>query len=142
MTKSMPETIKVKETMHTYSHSQLLKALYMIDDYLERALIPYVLTKHTAVQVIQGDALSGEYLSLGAWKKDTKSGMRILKLIQDCSHKTTEYIEMIVEDVPVRIYRLRNDKIYRNPDYVIYEAWSFRVPQDKEKYINYLKTHV
>ena len=123
--------------MSSYSHDELLRALYMFDDMMDRAQIPYFLLEDTAEQVQKGQLLEGSALHVGVMKKDlTRFGLEVLDLLkfEKSDNARTTVFEFNGVSVLMRKFK-RANSTFLNPDVVFYQHEFFRIPNPFDYYL-------
>jgi len=114
----------------SFSHQQLLDALYYIDDVLSRGAIPYFVIKETAESIIRGGELSGDGIYLGVRYTDwISSGMDIVSLVADAKDISKKLIEYDHLGVPITIEIFKkNHSCIESTDPLPYAMEYFYVP--------------
>lgn len=114
----------------SYSHEQLLDALYYIDDVLQSGAIPYFVIKETAESVIRGGELSGDGIYVGIRHNDwMSSGMDIVSLVADATETKKNFIEYEYKGVPILIEIFKkNHPCIESTDPLPYAMEYFYVP--------------
>ena len=120
-----------------FSHEELLKALYNVEDWMDQLLTPYFLLGKTAEAVKYDKLLEGDGIDVGIRNKSfTQYVYDILKtnfnLLPEDVNKGFEYK---VGEVPVRVkVYTRNYHFFKYPDIKIYQYGRFQLPNPFENY--------
>jgi len=92
------------KTKKSFSHEELVQALYYIDDVLSRGSIPYFVIKETADSVMSGKDLYGEAIHIGVRKTDWESSaFNIINLVAEAVEMTSKLVEYEYLGVPIYI---------------------------------------
>jgi len=114
----------------SYSHEQLLSALFGIQDLLERARVPFFLVRGTLVRVMNSMELDGDHIDVGVKKSElTENAKDVMKNVQSIYSLGESSIEYIIENISVIIHIYPDDVLeLQNPDTIIYAYEPFLVP--------------
>lgn len=92
----------------TFTHDELIQALYHIFDSMERAMVPFFLDGVTAESVLTNYDLTGDGVYVGIRDVDWKSsGFSIVELYSNAVDSNKKQITFMYGDVPIylNIYR-------------------------------------
>lgn len=122
--------------MSSYSHDELLQALYAFDDMMDRAQIPYILIDETAEQAYTGSLLEGS-VRVGVIKKDlTRFGLEILELMKNAKSDNARTTVFEFDGVPVTMRKFkRANSTFNNPDTILYQHEFFKIPNPFDYYL-------
>lgn len=101
------EEIKTKTTTSpkkSFSHEELVQALYYIDDVLSRGAIPYFVIKETAESILKGDKLTGNAIHIGVRRNDWESSaFNIINLVVEAVETSSKLVEYDYLGIPIYI---------------------------------------
>lgn len=123
-----------------FNDTELMRALYDVQDILERALCPFVLLQDTAQSIKERGYLAGDGVYVGVQKKHvTKQVLSTIKFYLDHSKRGTEIREdgfdYEVNGVPVHVkFITRKYKFLENLDFRFYMANEYRIPNPWDEY--------
>jgi hypothetical protein len=139
MKKSKPQ---VAEQI-VFSHDQLLKALYYVFDFMDRAMINFYLVGSTGQSIKDHKDLFGSCILAAVRKNEWESGAkRIADAFATPLRETNELVEYIYEGVPIKLYVLPDSELLRSADTTIYASEYFKLPnpfEEFEKQFSWLK---
>lgn len=121
---------KAEAPVKTFSHEELLKALYFIHDLFSRPNLPFFLLEDTAESVVENRPLKGECITVGIRDVDFQERpLSIMEAFFVADRIGKDYIRYTYENVPIMVRVMKDEQgIFTNTDYKIYNHESFRVP--------------
>ena len=122
---------------HKFSHEELLKALYNVEDFMDQLVTPYFLLMETGDCVKHDRLLSGTGIDVGMRNKSfTQFVYDIMKTNFNLTpEEINQGFEYKVGEVPVRVkVYTRNYKFFQYPDIKIYEYGRFQLPNPWDVY--------
>lgn len=119
-----------------FSDTQLMRALYDVQDILERALCSFVLLGDTARALQKEERLSGDGIYIGVMKKHlTKEAMSTIKVYLKDGVITEKGIEYTWDDVPVHVVFITQEyPFFENLDFRFYMANEYKIPNPFDDY--------
>ena len=126
------------EQSRSFSHEELLKALYHFEDLADSAFIGFFPRLITADCVKHQKQLEGDAVYLSVSIKDMRTRY-VYEVISAGIGKTQDEVqkdfEYLVGEVPVKVHVYTdNPDYYQYPDRVIYEYGDFLLPNPWSKY--------
>lgn len=116
-------------------HEQLLKALYWVYDFMDRALINFFLVGKTAEAVLAKKDLFGDKITVGVRKLEWESGARRIVDSFVTPIKEEKYtVEYEYERIPVILYVLEDDATIQSTDQQMYKSEFFKLPNPYEEF--------
>lgn len=118
-----------------YSHDQLLKALYWVFDFMDRALINFYLVGDTAKAVKAKQDLFGNRIQVAVRRLEWESGARRIAdaFAMPIADKGTT-VEYAYEGIPVILYVLEDSITLSGFDTAIYMQEYFKLPNPYEQF--------
>jgi len=124
------EIIKTTAIKKSFSHTELLNALYYIDDVLSRGAVPYFVIKDTADSVTNDKDMYGEAVYLGIRHNDwVSSAFNVVDLVAESKEIDKNTIEYDYQGVPIiiKIFK-KNHSCIESTDPKPYAMEYFYVP--------------
>lgn len=113
----------------TFSHEQMLEALYFVHDFMDRAMLTFCVVGSTADSIIKNKILDGSSIKVAVRKPEWDSGARV---IADAFAMPIEDLGDIVtyewNGVPITLYILKDSETLQRPDTILYESEYFKFP--------------
>lgn len=117
-------------------HELLLKALYWVYDFMDRAMINFFLVGDTAQAVIDKKDLFGDKITVGVRKMEWESGSRrIADSFATPVKDDGNIVYYEFEGVPVVLYVLEDDATIQSPDQQMYKSEFFKLPNPYGKFL-------
>ena len=120
-----------------YSHDKIQEALLQVDDYFERALIPYMLFDDIALQVYEDTPkFEVDEISCGVLRKNwTQSGSSIFRMYVPKLEYLKTSVNFTANGVPVIVWIIDNSyQFLENPDSRPYYTADFKLPNPFKDY--------
>lgn len=122
-----------------FKETDLMKALYDIQDILERALCPFVVLKETAQSLVEGNGLKGDGVYIGIMKRNiTKEALSTIKFYLAQSRNVEirdDGFDYEWNSVPVHVkFISRTYKFLENQDFKFYMANEYKIPNPFSDY--------
>lgn len=119
-----------------FSDIELMRALYDVQDVLERALCPFVLLGETARSLKETAFLSGDGVYIGVLKKHiTKESKSTIQIYLGKHEIREDGIDYDVNGVPVHVkFITKNYQFFKNQDFTFYMANEYKLPNPFETY--------
>ena len=120
----------------TFTHEQLLAALYFILDHFSRSNTPFFLTGDTARAVKDSRLLSGNKITVGIRKLDFQDRMMgILEAFKTADEIGDKSIKYTYNDVPIEVQVIDDSSdLFTSLNQVMYQHDFFKLPNPFEKY--------
>jgi len=117
------------------THDQLLKALYYVFDFMDRAMINFYLVGSTGESVKNHKDLFGSCISIAVRKNEWESGARrIADAFAAPIKETKDLVEYEYDGVPIKLYVLPDSELLRSPDTILYASEYFKLPNPYEEF--------
>ncbi len=127
-----PQTTKIQKS---FSHEDLLQALYYIEDVLSRAAIPFFTIKDTAESIMSQSDLKGEAIYIGVRSTDWySSGLGILEVVADAKETKKKRVEYEYNGVPIYVHIYQNHSCIESTDPIPYAYEYFYVPNPYDQF--------
>jgi hypothetical protein len=122
-------------TLPTISHDQLLKALYWVHDFMDRANINFYVVGKTGDAVKGRKDLTGDTVQVAVRELEWISGARnIADAFATPIVDRGTVVEYEYEGVPITLYVLEDSETLRNFDTQIYLNEYFKLPNTFDKF--------
>jgi hypothetical protein len=123
----------------SFTHSQLLEALFFFWDGFERSSMNFFLIRDTAKQAIALSDLSGDRLTLGIRRLEWDGGQeRVFLAFIEQEHITFEKIDkgflFHYKGVPVYLYLYSDNTSITSLDVIFYANDTFNIPNPFERF--------
>lgn len=116
-------------------HEVLLKALYWVFDFMDRALINFYLVSDTAKAVREKKDLYGDRIQIAVRKNEWESGARrIADAFATPLKDNGQSVEYEYDGVPVIVHILEDSPTLSSFDTVIYMSEYFKLPNPYEQF--------
>lgn len=125
-----------KEAVDSQTHESLLKSLYWVYDFMDRALIDFFVVGKTADAVKNTKELYGDKLTVAVRKSAWESGSR--RIADSFATPLTETPEVVTyeyEGVPITLYVLEDNDAISSLDQKIYHSEFFKLPNPYELFV-------
>lgn len=125
-----------EKTPQTYSHEELLEALYWIFAIFERANMKMILIKETGKAVHTRNRLTGDGVHLAARRLEWDSGSKgIIDAMAAYAEETPDKVTYVANNgVPVYVNLCEDDYCISSPDTMLYENEYFLLPNPFERF--------
>jgi hypothetical protein len=121
--------------MKGFPHDQLLKALYWVYDFMDRASINFFVVGKTAESVISKQDLIGDKITVGVRRLEWLSGAKqIADAFATPLKEDDKTVEYEYEGVPILLYILDDDPTIVSCNSEIYNSEFFRFPNPYSKF--------
>lgn len=121
----------------SFSHEQLLSALFGIQDIFERGRAQFFIAGPTLIRVINSLELEGDKITVGIKKAELTAGAtEVMKTAKTPDSWTDTEIVYTFSDVPVHI-RIYLDDIQelQNPETIVYAYEVFNIPNPYKTFL-------
>lgn len=126
----------VEVPKQTFTHDQLLQALYWVHDLMDRALVPFFLVKDTAQSMIENSQLKGDALHVGVRHNAWHTGnLRIVEAFALAEEKTKEYFKYDYNGVPIYIHIYKDHPCITSLNTRMYEREFFSLPNPYSEFL-------
>ena len=124
---------------HSFKSIDLMRALYDIQDILERALCPFILLGDTARSIQDKEQLEGDGIYIGVIKKNvTKEAMSTMKFYLEHSKQvdfTDNGFTYEWNGVPINVTFIKKHyEFFDRPDFRFYMASEYSIPNPLDAY--------
>ena len=119
-----------------FTHEQLDKALFNVEDIFGRAMCPFLLLGQTAKDVVEELYLSGNHVEVGVEERYLTKGVRstLKTYIKNIEFKDEGFVYE-VEGVPVKVKFIKKRyPFFKYPDSYFYLAGDYKLPNPFESY--------
>lgn len=130
------QKVTQKTTIQKYRHTDLLEALFFIQDVLERAQIPFMALGNTALSIFNNEQDLSDPIHIGILKKYLMKANEstVRTLIKDATFNDRS-IKLIHNNIPITIDIINNEySFFKYPDKKFYYVEDFYLPNPFEKY--------
>lgn len=125
----------------SFSHDQLIKALYYTHDFMERALVPFFLTDITAECMIKNKSLEGDAIYVGvrhnAWFTGT---LNIIEAFAIAVERSKTQFKYEYEGVPIIVNIYKDHPCITGLNTRMWQREFFNLPNPYDEFLKVFKS--